>query len=364
MPVNIDAVPFSFQGLSIERAITHRIYTKDVDKQKVDPKFSEKLLKLDQNSIDTIQVRITKSLGSKSHGLEVAVSDATIDSFFQIGAKMLHCDEESFVEYSKVIANKLNEALFQTRAPGGILAIISGRVGDESKPFVAAIKAEPQDGFKAKDEDDVIGIEYIAELLLTESQKFYKIGFLIENISKPPVDNLYISSNYRIFLYDHLVTSTETRSAALYFYGQFLGTSIFHSSKKLTQNFYEYTLKFINTLDIKDEEKGELLEAVRSELRSQKATINASSFAADHLPVAMRGAYCSFLASNNFPTNSISKDTEYIKNKLKRKRTYSFSNNVLILTPPDKMGDYLSLVATEEENVTLVKIKGVLERQE
>lgn len=364
MPANIVAPPFSFQGLVIERAITHRIYTKDTEKQKVRPKFSEKILKLDQDSIDTIQVRITKSLGSKSHGIEVSIENIDAGGFFQIASSMLHCEEDMFIEHSKTIANKLNDALFQTNAPGGILAIISGRVGDNAKPFIAVIKTDPQDGFKTKDEDDVIGIEYIAELLLTEGQKFYKIGFLVENISKPPVDNMYSASNYRIFLYDHLVTSTETRLAAAYFYSQFLGTTIMHSSKKLTQNFYEYTVKFTNTSNISDDDKSDILEALRTELRSQKATINAASFAAENMNEDIRAKYCSFLAQNNFPNNSISKDNEYIKSKLRRKRKYAFSNNVLILTPPEKMSDFLTIENTEEENVTIVKIKGILERQE
>lgn len=364
MPDNVAIEPFKFEGIIIDKAITHRIFHKDAEKQKVPPKYSEKILKLDQNSVDTIQARFTKSLGNKSHGIEVAIDDEKEGSFFQLSAQMMHGDAAKYVNNSKHLADKLNNALFQTNAPAGIIAVISGRIGDDACPFVAVIKTDPQDGFKTTDEDDVIGIEYISELLLTESQKFYKIGFLVETLSKPAVDGMYDSNNYRLFLYDHLVTATESRSAAIYFYAQFLGSTILHSAKKLTQDFYEHTVKFINTSDIPDDKKSDILEALRAELKSQKATINPATFAQDHLQENLRARYCAFLEENKFPNHSIQKDTHYIKNKLRNKRRYSFSNNVLILTPPDKMSDYISIENTEEINVTLVKIKGVLQRQE
>lgn len=143
----------------------------------------------------------------------------------------MHGDADIYINNSKLLADKLNNALFQTNAPGGILAVISGRIGNDASPFIAVIKTDPQDGLKTIEEEDVIGIEYISELLLTQSQKFYKIGFLVEANTEQPLDGLYNSKNYRLFLYDHLVTAIESRSAAIYFYSQFLGSTILHSAK-------------------------------------------------------------------------------------------------------------------------------------
>jgi hypothetical protein len=48
--------------------------------------------------------------------------------------------------------------------------------------------------------DDQVTMEFIAELLLTPAQRFYKIGFIVQTIALPP-DNYgnYNSSSYRAF---------------------------------------------------------------------------------------------------------------------------------------------------------------------
>lgn len=363
-PEAIPAAQFKFEGLMIERIIIHRIFPRTTDKQLVDPRTSSKLIKLDQDALDALQMRITKALGNKSHGIEMSIVEVDAASFFQAAAGMLHSDDAAFIAASKDLAYGLNKAQLNTTAPGGLLAVIAGRVGDDAQPFIAAIKAEPQDGFKADEQDDYVGMEYIAELLLTETQRFYKIGLLKEIISQAPGAEGYQSSNYRAFLFDHLMTATETRPAAAYFYRGFLGMDIQKSSKKLTQDFFEFTRAFINTSPIAEEEKLDLHEALRSELRSQEATISIADFSQKHLKEEHRPQYESFMQQKGFPQNAISKDTNYIHAKLRRRRKYVFNNDVWISTPPEKAEDYLRIEPTDEHGVTLVKIKGLLQEQQ
>lgn len=75
----------------------------------------------------------------------------------------------------------------------------------------------------------------------------------------------YDPLGYRAFLFDHLITLTETRSAAAYFYSGFLGMGIQKSARKLTKDFYEHTTAFIGSSSLTDDEKLNLREALRVE---------------------------------------------------------------------------------------------------
>jgi len=355
---------FRFEGLTIDRIIVHRIYARGLDKQLKDPKVSSKLIKLGQDALDALQMRITGALGSKSHGLEMTIKDVGDGGFFQAAASMIQAQDETFIDLTKSLANGLSKAQFNTTAPGGMLAIINGRIGNDSLPFVAAIKAEPQDGFKADEQEDQVNMEYIAELLLTSTSRLYKIGFLTEIASKPAGAEGHHASNYRAFLFDHLMTATETRSAAAYFYRGFLGMETQASSKKQTQDYFEFTRSFIDTSPIQDEQKIDLHEALRSELRSQEATISVSSFGVKHFPNDMRKKYEAFMQGKGFPQNAVNKDTNYIHAKLRRRRKYTFTNDVWISTPPEKAENYLVIEPADAAGVTVVKIKASFKGQE
>lgn len=364
MTVMPAATDFKFEGVMIERIIVHRIYPHTADKQLVNPKTSSKLIKFEQAALDALQLRVTKALGSRSHGIEMSIEKSDAGSFFQNCATMLHGNDECFISTSKLLADNLNRAQLSTTAPGGMLAVISGRVGNDVLPFIAAIKAETQDGFKANEHDDQVDMEYISEVLLTDTQRFYKIGFLVELATNPAGPEGYLPGNYRAFLFDHLMTSTETRSAAGYFFSGFLGMGIQASAKKLTQDFFELTRKFINTSPLEQHEKFECHEALRVELRSQDATISAASFGDKHFTDDLRKQYETFMKSQGFPQNAVSKDNSYIQAKLKRRRKLLFTSDVWLSTPPDEFSNLVQVLKSEDQEFTLVKIKGSIKGQE
>lgn len=354
---------FSFADLTIEKIIVHRIFQKDANKQIQQPDTSDDLVHLtSQNGKDALQKRIRDALGNKSHGIEMTVASTDHDSFFALATSMLRGDDADFIDQSKVLAKSLTKAQSTSNALGGVLAVISGRVGSSSLPYLAVIKAEPQEGFQAVKESGKMTIKYIDDLLLTESQRLYKIGFLVETLSSPPDDDgVFDVNNYRCFLFDHLMTATETRNAAQYFYQTFLGMSIQSSSKKQTRDFFEFTKLFINTAAISDDDKMDLHEALRSELRSTSATISTNTFAVNNIQDAgLRTQYAQFMGSKGFPNYSINKDNDYIKNKLKNRRKYAFTNDVYISTPAEKADNYLTINKSEDGSETIVTIKGKL----
>lgn len=353
---------FSFEGILIERVIIHKIFARS-GVEMVPPKRSAKFVIFPQEALDTLQLRIYKALGNKSHGIEMSISQIEPGSFFQKSASMLACSDDDFINLSRDLAVELAKAQMTTNAPGGMLAIIKGRVGPHSAPFLAAIKADIQDGFKADEDEENVTAEYISTLLLTEAQKLYKIGFLTPVNSKPAVNGLYDPANYRAFLFDHLMTATETRSAAGYFYNNFLGMSIQSSSKKLTQDFFELSRAFIDTAQISTDEKLNLHEALRSELRSQTNTVSASDFSSKNIPKELQDNYLAFLEAKGFPKNAIVKDTAYITAKLKRRRKYVFSNGVWISTPPEAGTDAIKIESDELLGTTIVTINSQIATQ-
>lgn len=49
---------FSFEGLMIDRIILHRVYDKAGDKSRRDPKLSAKMIRLGQDALDALQLRL------------------------------------------------------------------------------------------------------------------------------------------------------------------------------------------------------------------------------------------------------------------------------------------------------------------
>lgn len=362
---------FKFEGLLIDRLIVHRVFSRSPDKQFRPPKCGTALIILD-DARNALQKRITEALGSRSHGTEMSIENTDVNSFFQNGAGMLRSDEPTFINLSKQLADALGRAQLLTNAPGGILAIIRGRVGNDGRPFLAAIKAETQDGFRAEEQGEAVTMQYIRDLLLTPTQRLYKIGVLIETSNDEPGSEGYNPANYRVFLFDHLMTSTETRNAASYFFSSFLGLSMQASSKKLTRDFFEWTKEYINTASPDMEVRVEMQEALQAELRSNQTLVSTYEFAERHLPQQLRQDYLQLMQSKGFPQNSVVKDTHYIQTKLRSRRKVFLSSGVQLSAPPDSFASLVHQVKPTEDmesifsdpDYTVFRIKGTVLRHE
>ncbi len=353
---------FGFQGMIIQRLVAHTVFARGQDKQLIEPDYSDELVELEQEAIDLIQLRITNALGSASHGVEMAIEGTGAGSFFQRGASMIRSQNPEFLSGSKELAYELAKAQINPRWPGGVLIVISGRVGQQSKPFVAVIKAETDKGFNVVKEEGRTKLQLIKKMLLSETQRLYKVGILIEmNTAQPDAEGKFDQANYKAFLFDHLLTATETKPAAAYFYSSFLGLSILASSRRQTQVFYEEGRNFINTADVPDEDRYTYREALRTEMRSNTPTLSATEFAEQYLPEELRQSFIDHLVSKGFPEQAVVKDTEYIKTKLRRPRNVTFTSGVLIKVPADQNFQELVDIAVAEDGFTQVKIKGTVQ---
>jgi len=350
---------FDPKNLCIDDLIIHRVYVRDADKIVKDPSLSDHVEVLPKEGLDAIQQRLTSALGHRSHGIEMSIEKIEADNFFQSAAHAICGDQASFIAASRTMAQKLTQAQASTNGSAGMLIVLRGRAGAQPRRFLAVIKAEVHDGFGAGDPAQAVAIQYLSSLTLTPTQRLFKVGLLLELQAGPQeLVGAYKASGYRAFLFDHLITATETRSAAAYFYNAFLGMGIQKSSKKLTQDFYDHTISFIQTASLTDDAKQSLREALRVDLRSSSTILSVGDFADAHIEdVAVRKSYCDQLAAKGFPKNAVAKDVAYVKARLRRPRNLAFSTGVKVSIPADADPAVFEIVERTPTEATF-KIKG------
>ena len=351
------AASLDTQNLHIERVIVHRIHARKPDKTIDPPIHGTALVKLPAGGKDALQTRIVNALGSRSHGIQVSIERTDVSDFFQIAAHAIHGTDPAFIKASQRMADALTLAQGAVSAPAGALAIIAGRTGALPRRYIAAIKAETQDGFGAGGATGSVDFQYLQNLLLTPTQRFYKIGLLLELEAAPAQsEGAYDASDYRAYLFDHLITALETRQAAAYFYQTFLGMDIQKSAKRLTRDFFEHTRNFAQSSSLTDEAKADIKEALRVELRSDNSLIDPNEFAKQHIPPALRRQFRAYLDEKNFPKTSVPKDTEYVKAKLRRPRQLTWPQGIKLFIPQDASQNTYSI--EKKSGSTIVHIQG------
>jgi hypothetical protein len=305
--------------LAIERLVVHHINQRDADRNVVEPGYADDLLRLPAGAMDMFTRRIAQALGHRSHGIEVDIRETAPGSFFQNGAEAMRADDARFMDLSRQMARDLAAVQVARDLPPSKLIVISGVVGRVQRRFMAVIKAEMQDGLGETRHGRQTQIDYLTNIFLTDSQRLYKIGYVQQIDGNVGRAQPYLREHFVMHLFDHLMTGTETRSAALYFYSGFMGADIAASDKRLTQDFYERTIEFINSRGFEPEDRMDLVDALRSELRSNKQTLSVADFGDEHFERATRDEYCGFMERAHFPVHAVSKNTEYIKAKLIRR---------------------------------------------
>lgn len=347
--------------LHVDRIVIHHVNSRDKDRNFVAPSCATALTVLPQAALDMFTKRIAQALGNRSHGIQVDIQNSAAGSFFQQAAEAMRCDDAAFLSASQQLANDLARAQLGKDLPASKLVVVSGTVEAAQRPFLAVIKADTQDGLAGH--GSASPVNYLTDIFLTESQRLFKIGYVQQVVGKPSVGKAYVPGDFVVHLFDHIMTGTETRGAAIYFYNGFMGTDISASDKRLTQNFYEHTLEFINSRDLPAPERMDLVDSLRSELRSNKQTISVGDFADEYLAPVDRDAFAQFMERANFPTHAVSKNTEYIANKLKRRQRMAFSSGVMITTPPDRLKELVKIDGSVD-GVTTVTITGTVDTQE
>lgn len=345
--------------LSISRVVVHHIPTRAEDKSYVPPRFGTEFVELADPAVDMFTKRFSKSLASHSHGIQAEFHDRGEQSFFRCAVKMMDGTNEDFLAASRLVAEKLARAQLARSLSTSKLIVVSGTYSANDLPFSAVVKSELQDGLLERNFEGRAKVDYLSDIFFADSQKLYKIGIVRKTSQLGTVD---APEHFSLHLFDHLMTGTETRGAAAYFYNQFLGADVAASDRHCTRMFFEKTKEFFERQPLTRAQFIELEEALRTEMRSNKQTLSIMDFSRENLPEPMRAAYVSFMERANVNTNAITKDTEYIKTRLRRRRKIVFTSGVMITTPAD--GPNLVDITSSGDGTTTVTITGAVETQE
>ncbi len=351
--------------MTISRAVVHTIPSRGPDKSYVSPTGGGSVLQLSTDVNDVMVKRITKALGHHSHGVQADIIETGSDSMFMHACVMMDCSDGDFITHAKVVADKLAKVQQSKSLNPAKLICISGTVTANSRPFAAFLKAELQEALTETKQGGESALEILKNLFLTESNKLYKIGFISRTTAGNGKKNgEYAPDHHAAHVFDHLMTALETRSAAFYFYNEFLGTEVSATDRRLTRDFFEKTLLFIDTQGFKASKRLALGEALRTELRSTSAQLSVKEFSATHMHSSSdQQAYSVYMTKSGFPPHAITKDIDYVKTRLRKRQKVIFSSDVVITTPPDTANDLLR-IEDNEDGTTTVTVKGTVESSE
>lgn len=338
-----------FAFLTIQETVAHEVFKRNIDKKIVPPIPGKEIITLDAKSTSTLQERIVDAMTNDTHCIEMSVDDSKDISTTECVSKLIECKQDEYAVLSEKLAVNLANAQRSRKIPGGALIIIRGITGSERTQFLAIIKAEMQEGFIKDRSNGAITIKHLSDLLLTPHQRLYKIGLFIK--TDDPL------KNFRVFVYDQTMTANETKSAASYFYSDFLECTFSPTDKKLTSDFYNYTNDFIKKLDIDEEDKLDLKTSLYIYLKiSNSTTVKTADFANQYLAKEHKPLYEEHMEKKSFPKQAVNKDLTFLKNILKRRKV-KFNSDVKIDAPQESFTELVKIGAFQE-GYTNIKVKG------
>lgn len=352
---------FNFVHLTINRIIVHEVYKREDTREMILPRCNNELTVLDAAGLNVLQKRIINALGNDSYSVQMEVTDINENSVFDLSSKMIYEDDTSFIAMSQILSNKLSTAQDNRRIPGGVLVVFDGLIGGGYK-YLGIIKAEIHEGFTIDKSETSLLFRYISDLLLTPQQKLYKIGMFIEKVTNEEDDDIRMTDDFEVFIYDQNISGKDTDRAAIYFYNTFLGCSIGTNAKKLTKEFYNYTKDFIDSYIDDSEIKYDLNYALYTYLKtSQSSIVKITEFAEMYISEEKRDQYNSYMETKHFPSNAIPKDITLLATRLKKRRL-KFSTDVSISGPSSNFKELVKIIEGSDEK-TILEIKGKVKEQ-
>lgn len=350
--------------MTISRVVVHTIPSRAADKSYVEPTGGDELVHIDPAVSEMVVGRISKSLGHHSHGIQADFFDVGAGSMFQRACSMMDCADKEFIALARESAQRLAKVQQAKAFDTSKLIAMSGTVTANQRPFVAFIKADMEAALTEGKKGGQTVLEIMQNLFMTDSQRLYKIGYIARTASgNGKKAGQYAQDQHSIHIFDHLMTGTESRKAAFYFYSEFLGSDVSASDRRLTQDFYEKTLKFIREQNFTPAKCIDLIESLRAELRSNTQSVSVADFATAHMNPQDGPKYVTYMETSKFPTHAITKDTEYVRNKLRKRQKITFTTGVQIFTPADQVKDLVELTQNDNGTTTVV-IKGIVASNE
>lgn len=332
-------------NLQVDRIIIHQIYKRNQEGAEVPPTKSSSFTRFDPAAMVEFKSRIGDALGQGSAAVEMEIASQEADDLAVLIDQMIDQPDKEFKESSFLIARKLTRAQSRRNIPGGIVVVFSGRQGQPQKRYVGVIKAEIHSAYEKEvhPQTQEISLNFIQEVLLTPGTRLYKtIGFFERADAPPQVQNL--NDKWVVMISDYQIGKSDGKVAAEYFYSGFAGCGYPQTSARTTMQFYDSTVEFISGMDLPEEQKSDLYNALTTYLKVNAApTASAQGFADLYFADAnIKDGYIEHISDAGLPIVAFLKDTSHIESKLKYRRV-NFSSNIKIVAPAQAFKDLVSL---------------------
>lgn len=346
-------------NIIISRAIVHEAVRASM-MDDAPPLLSEDLITLDTKTKRHISKRLTDTLASGSHCVEVTVSDGDKGSPFDRATSLLTIREKNYIATTKVLAEALSRAQVPGAIKTGSVFFITGSCVADNQPsrFVAIIKADSDEALLKTVKGDNVKVDFVGGVLMGASQRLIKIAFFIEDHrleQGEEKEEVRRTTDFSVMVFDHLMQNRGDVDASSYFYRTFLHCELANDASRMTKRFFEATRTYINSMDIELVERHALRSDLITHMRSNKTTLDARSFAMEVLPKTHWDPFIQHCRTAGI-TKAINKDTELIKGKLRR-QTLKFTSKVIIYGSPEVIRDSVKLKGMKD-GWTEVAIKG------
>lgn len=331
-------------NLNVDRIIIHQIFKRDQDGNVVRPAQSHEYTLFEDSAMENFKSRVIDALGEGSKAVEMQIFEQDEGKVPKLIDVMIEQDDESFAVSSYDLAKKLAGAQQSKGIPGGIVVIFTGKHGPMQKKMLGIIKAEVHSGYEKIVDDNTgkISLKFVEEVLLTPGTRLYKTAGFYEKVEYPNMVS-DLNDKWAVMVSDQQINKADGKFAAQYFYSSFLGLCYPETSARTTKTFYESSKKFITSLDISQEKKGDLLNALNTYLKVEESSIvSVSEFASRYFNENTQDKFCSYMEDQGVPTTAFTKDSELIKNNLKVRKV-KFRSKINITGPQDAFNNLIKI---------------------
>lgn len=295
----------NFNEINHTRLIVHKIEV-NRETNSTNPLYSENVITVSpRDEIDLLlKKRLNESMNS-SKAFDANIFNRSDDSVYSIIGMLYQVLDEQFVDLSKTIVDKLISCQKAKNIPGGHLIICEGEYNVNSSPqyIYSIFKSESHDAISFNHANNQLSI--LRDIILSPSQKLYKIGFfrIGTDIESAHVFDTSINTDFL---------------PAKYFYSEFLGLDLANNAKIRTAKFYHSVEDFIYNYIIEFEEQSRLLSLLDSEIFNKTRPAIEPDFLKTELAGENLSIYLSMIADQF--GNGFIKNSDLIQQKEKTKK--------------------------------------------
>jgi hypothetical protein len=281
---------------------------------------------LDQDLRNYFQRRITDALSKGSFG--VVLDDQAPSPVPALITDFFGPSITGFVAASQEMAKHLVQC--QTGInPEGLLVVASCKMG--SKNALAVLKLEKEAGVELTPTQigglTTFNMEHLQNLMLTARTRVYKIALFATDGTPPTIFGTVADKQ------QGPIPSTEV---AGFFLKDFLGCKLLEAPEVSTKRFFLASQEYINTAVSDPEKKARYEIALLSYMGNVSQTINAVTFAAEHLETPDRQPFLTSIGQQGLIAREFPKDISLVRTQI-TKIQVSFRSGIMLLAPPDAL---------------------------